>query len=113
MKWMRTFAWVAPILWAIQLVAFIMLFGSVFTRLTVQCFTFVGLPVRETSVNAFLTGLVKILSWPIRPLFSSTWTEGSFITNVLLLALNSLLWSSAIATVVYFFTKPKNRPAHS
>lgn len=112
MKWMKTFAWLAPILWAVQLITFIMLFASAFTRLTVQCLAFVGLPVRETALNAFLIALVKILSWPIRPLFSSAWAQGSFIVDVLLLALNSLLWSSAIATLIYL-AKPKNRPSSS
>lgn len=113
MRWMKIFAWLAPILWAVQLIVFILLFASVFTRLIVQCFTLVGLPVHETSVNTFLTGLMKILSWPIRPLFSSTWTQGTFIINVLLLALNSLLWSSVIATVLFFFPKSKKSPAPS
>lgn len=113
MRWMKTFAWVAPLLWAVQLIAFILLFASVFTRLIVQCFIFVGMPVHETSVNAFLTGLMKILSWPVRPIFSSTWAEGSFIINVLLLALNSLLWSSVIATALFFFAKSKKSPARS
>jgi hypothetical protein len=110
MKWIKTIAWLTLAFWLIQTLVFIMLFASVFTRLVVQCFVFVGLPMPETSVHAFLLGTMKVLAWPIRPLFSSTWSDASFLTTILLLGLNSLIWGSVLGTLIYFVRRNRKSP---
>jgi hypothetical protein len=105
MRPIKTIAWLTLAFWAIQSVAFITLFASIFTRLIVQCLVFVGLPVAETSLNTFLSDTMKVLAWPIHSLFPSTWAQGSFLTNILLLAANSLIWGLVLGLILVFFKR--------
>ena len=109
MKGIKTIAWLTVILWAIQSLTFLMFFASSFTHLIVRCFVTLGMPISETSVQTFLSSVMKLLSWPVRPLLWSTWSEGSFITIILLLALNSLIWAGALGALIFLLRKGKNK----
>jgi hypothetical protein len=98
----RTIAVVTIGLWAIQFVAFAVFFASFFTHLIVRCFVALGVPLPESSLEAFLSGAMKVLSWPIRLLFPSVWAEASVVKILLLLAVNGLIWGSVLGTMLYF-----------
>jgi len=98
----RTIAVVTIGLWAIQFIAFVVFFASFFTHLIVRCFVALGVPLPESSLEAFLAGAMKILSWPIRLLFSSAWAEAGVVTILLLLAVNGLIWGTVLGTILYF-----------
>jgi hypothetical protein len=102
MRLAKIIAWVALGSWAIQSFAFVMFFASSFTHLIVRCFVTLGIPVPESSVQAFLSGSMKVLTWPIRPLFASAWSEANVAKIILLLALNSLIWGGVLGTLIFF-----------
>ena len=97
----RTIALVTIGLWLIQFVVFVIFFASFFTHLIVRCFVALGVPLPESSLEAFLTGAMEVLSWPIRLLFSSAWAEASVIKILLLLAVNGLIWGTVLGTVLF------------
>lgn len=90
MRWFKTVAWLTLAFWLIQSLAFLMVFASAITHFIVRFFISIG-GMPETSAEAFLTGVMKVLSWPIRPMFAGVWADASFPVIILLLALNSLI----------------------
>ena len=109
MKYIKNIAWLTLIIWAVQSLTFLLFFASVFTHLIVRCFVTLGVPISETSVQAFLTGIMKLLSWPVRPLLWSTWSEGGFVTIILLLALNSLIWAGVLGAPLFLLQRNRER----
>jgi len=113
MRLIKTIAILTPVFWLIQSLAFIFLFASSFTDLIVRLFITLGSPMPETSLSAFLSGAMKILSWPVRILFSSAWDQASSVTAILLLAVNSLIWGTILGTTIYFLVPHRPRAAVS
>jgi hypothetical protein len=101
----RTIAIVTIGLWAIQFIAFVVFFASFFTHLIVRCFVALGVALPESSLEAFLTGAMKVLSWPVRLLFSSAWAEASVVTTLLLLAVNGLIWGGVLGTILFLLRR--------
>ena len=91
MRLIKNIAVVAGVLWAIQLLLFILLFASAVTHLIVQCFVALGVKMPANSLEQFLIGLLKILTWPTRLLVS----EGSFgktaVQTIWLTGVNSFI----------------------
>jgi hypothetical protein len=102
MRLFKTIAWSTLVLWLIQFITFLVFYASFFTHLIVRCFVALGVALPESSLESFLSGAMKILSWPIRLLFSSTWSEASMPRTLLLLATNGLIWGSVLGTILYF-----------
>ncbi|HWC58585.1 MAG TPA: hypothetical protein VHC44_02750 [Verrucomicrobiae bacterium] len=109
MRLVKTIAWLTLAFWLVQSLAFIALFASSFSDLIVRLFIALGAPVPRTSLEAFLSGAMNVLSWPVRALFSSTWSQANTITAILLLALNSLIWAILIAMIQFFLKR--NQPS--
>jgi len=105
----RTIALVTIGIWLIQFVAFVIFFASFFTHLIVRCFVTLGVPLPESSLEAFLTGAMEILSWPIRLLFSSAWAEASVVKILLLLAVNGLIWGSVLGALLWFLRRTRHQ----
>jgi hypothetical protein len=110
MRLIKTIAWLTLVVWLVQSLAFIALFASSFTDLIVRCFISLGVPIPETSLNAFLTGTMKVLSWPVRALFFSTWSQANSLTAILLLAVNSLIWATVLGAILHFLMRNRPRP---
>lgn len=109
MRLFKNIAIVVGVLWAIQLLLFILLFASAITHLIVQCFVALGVRMPANSLEQFLIGLLKILTWPTRLLIS----EGSFgdtaLQTLWLTGLNSLIWGAPLG-VLLFYARNKRRP---
>ena len=113
MRLIKIIASLTLIFWLVQSVAFIFLFASSFTDLVVRCFISLGVTVPESSLNTFLSGAMKVLSWPVRVLFSSAWNQAGTSTAILLLAVNSLIWGTVLGLIFYFLRRNQPRPAVS
>jgi hypothetical protein len=100
MRWFKTVAWLTLASWLLQSLMFIMLFASAFTHAVVQCFVAIGVPMPEAS--AFLSGVMKVLAWPVHAMFSSAWADASFVQAILLLGLNSLIWGGVLGTLWFY-----------
>jgi hypothetical protein len=105
----KTIATLTFVFWPIQSLAFVILFASSFTDLIVRFFITLGFPVPETSFHTFLLSAMKVLSWPVRVLFSSAWNEAGSLTAILLLAVNSLIWGTICGTIFYFVARNRLR----
>lgn len=92
MRLIKNIASVAGVLWAIQLVLFIVLFASTVTHLIVQCFVALGIKMPATSLEKFLIGLLKILTWPTRLLVSGGSFGETAVQTIWLTGVNSLIW---------------------
>ncbi|HEX4264484.1 MAG TPA: hypothetical protein VH597_09110 [Verrucomicrobiae bacterium] len=103
MRWFKSIAWTALGSWLLQSLMFIMLFASAFERIVVQCF--VSLGARQPEASAFLSGTMKILAWPVHPLFPSAWADATFVQAILLLGLNSLIWGGVLGTIWFFLRR--------
>ncbi len=112
MRLFRNIAAVAGVLWAIQLLLFIVLFASAVTHLIVQCFIALGVKMPADSVEQFLIELLKILTWPTRLLVS----KGSFgqtaVQTFWLTGLNSLIWGAPLG-VLLFYARNRRRSKQS
>lgn len=112
MKLFKNIGAVAGVLWAIQLLLFILLFASTVTHLIVQCFVALGVKMPANSLEQFLIGLLKILTWPTRLLIS----KGSFgetaVQTIWLTGLNSLIWGAPLG-VLLFCARNRRRPKRS
>lgn len=108
MRLIKNMAVLAGVLWAIQLLLFILLFASAVTHLIVQCFVAIGVRMPANSLEQFLIALLKILTWPTRLLVS----EGSFgetaLQTVWLTGLNSLIWCVPLGTLLFYARKRRN-----
>jgi hypothetical protein len=113
MRLFKNIAFLTLVFWSIQFIAFVLFFGSFFTHLIVRCFVALGVGLPESSLEAFLTDAMKIVSWPIRLLFASAWADATVIKTLLLLAINGLIWGSAVGTMAFLFkrTSPTSGPA--
>ena len=111
MRLLKSIAWLTLVTWAVQTLGFVAFFGSSFAHLIVRCFVSVGVAIPETSLETFFSDVMKILSWPIRPLFAATWAEGSVVTILLLLALNSLIWGVVLGTFLFLATRNRRSSA--
>jgi hypothetical protein len=109
MRLVKTIAWLTLVFWLIQSLTFIALFASWFTDLIVRFFITLGLPSPESALTAFLSGAMKILAWPARVIFSSTWSQAGSLTAILLLAVNSLIWGIVLGTIVFILTSNRRR----
>jgi hypothetical protein len=113
MRLIKIIAILTLVFWLIQSLAFVLLFASSFTDLIVRLFITFGFPTPETSLSAFLSGAMKILSWPVRILFSSAWDQAGSVTAILLLAVNSMIWGTVLGTIIYFLAPHRTSSAVS
>lgn len=95
----------AGVLWAIQLLLFILLFASAVTHLIVQCFVALGVKMPSDSLEQFLVGLLKILTWPTRLWVSNGSFGETALQTIWLTGLNSLIWGVPLGTLLFYARK--------
>jgi hypothetical protein len=111
MRLFKNIAWLTLALWFIQIITSVIFFASFFTHLIVRCFVMLGSPLPESSVEDFLSSVMKVLSWPIRLLFPSAWADATTIKILLLLAVNGLIWGGVLGTILFLIRR--NRASSS
>jgi hypothetical protein len=102
MRLTKTIAALAGVLWAIQLLLFILLFASTITHLIVQCFVALGVKMQANSLEEFLTELLKILTWPTRLLVSSGSFGKTASQTIWLTGLNSVIWGVPLGALWFY-----------
>ena len=112
MKLFRNITTVAGLLWAVQLLLFILLFASTVTHLIVQCFVALGIKMPANSLEQFLIGLLKILTWPTRLLVSRDSFGESALQTFWLTGLNSLIWGVPLGALL-FYTRNRRKQGNS
>ena len=108
MRPIKHIAVVAAVLWAIQLLLFIVLFASAVTHLIVQCFIVLGVKMPANSLEQFLIGLLKILTWPTRLLVSRSSFGETPLQTIWLTGVNSLIWGIPVGAL-YCYARNKVR----
>jgi hypothetical protein len=107
MRLTKTIAVMVGVLWTIQLLLFIVLFASAMTHLIVQCFVALGVRMPTNSMEEFLIGLLKILTWPTRLLVSRDSFGKTAAQTVWLTGLNSLIWGVPLGAL-WFYARHRN-----
>lgn len=107
--YIKLVAGLSGLFWAVQSLTFVLFFGSVITHAIVQLFVLLGVPFPKTGLENFFGALMQLLSWPIRPLFPSAWSDASMLTALFLLLLNSLIWGGVGGTILFLWRrKPRD-----
>jgi hypothetical protein len=105
MKLVKTIALFALLFWLVQLLFFTLLFASSFTHVIVRLFIALALPVNETSFHACLSTLLKGITFPVRLFLPKNWEGANVLGIILLLALNSVIWSGVFGIIISVVTR--------
>lgn len=102
MRLFKNIAAIAGVLWAIQMLLFIVLFASAITHIIVQCFVALGVKMPANSLEQLLIGLLKVLTWPTRLLVSKNSFGDTAMQTIWLTGVNSLIWSVPLGMLLFY-----------
>jgi hypothetical protein len=108
-KLIKTITLTTVMLWSVHLGLFGLLFAGWLIRFVIQWFVSFGTPQRESSLESFLSGVMKVLTYPVRLVVADGQFEGSTITMFMLLAINGAIWGSALGFIVYAIGRHRHR----
>ena len=91
--------------WLLQMLLSVALFGSWFITLTVRLLTCFQLSFAESSFQAFVSGILNVLTWPIRMIWRGEAFRDSATGMILVFAGDSVIWGIAFGVLVYAVRK--------
>ena len=104
MKALKTILATTLTLWVVQLLFFVVLFVGWFIRFILQWFVGFGSPQPETSFEALLQTVMKILTYPVRLFFADQFGTDTF-TLALQCGISSVIWVTFVGLFVYAIWK--------